>query len=216
MPKFRDLTGMKFGKWTVKYRAESEKDKRGYPITMWHCLCECGTERDVYANALLQGKSKSCGCDKSSVQDWCKTNFSTHGHSKTRLYKIWAGIKKRCLNPNSSNYKNYGARGISVCDEWLQFEPFEVWALSNGYDDSLSIDRIDVNGSYSPENCHWATRAEQANNKRNNKYYEFDGQNHTISEWSSICGIPYERMYKWLRRGLTFEEIFIKQQQLTA
>lgn len=216
LPKLKDLSNMRFGRWTVMYRGENKRDSRGYPITTWHCRCECGTERDIYANSLLNGKSKSCGCDKHVVQDWCRTNFSTHGHSKTRLYKIWAGLKKRCLNPSSINYKNYGARGITVCEEWLRYEPFEEWALKNGYDDSLSIDRIDVNGDYSPGNCRWATFDEQANNRRTSAYYEFNGQTHTVAEWSSIYNIPYKRLWEWLNRGLTFEEIFIKQQQLIS
>lgn len=213
MPKLQDLTGRRFGRWTVEHRGDSLKDKRGYPITTWHCRCTCGTEKDVYANALLHGKSKSCGCDKSSVQDWCRTNFTTHGHSRTRLYEIWASMKKRCLNPKSSNYKNYGARGISVCEEWLAYEAFEAWALNNGYDDSLSIDRINVNGGYSPDNCRWVTGVAQANNRRSSTHYEYDGQTHTVAEWSRIYSIPYGRLYKWLSKGLSFEEIFKRQQQ---
>lgn len=109
-------------------------------------------------------------------------------------------MKKRCLNPNANNYQDYGGRGIIVCDEWKQYESFKKWAIENGYSDDLSIDRIDVNGNYEPSNCRWATAKQQNNNRRSNKFYSFDGEQHTISEWADIVGVSYPCMYARLSK----------------
>lgn len=199
---FKDLTGTKIGRWSVIERAEDHITKSGTHFTMWKCKCDCGKEKVVYANALLNGKSKSCGCyGKERASIVCSNNFSNHKESKTRLYKIWSYMKKRCLNKESSNYFNYGGRGISICDEWTQYDSFRDWAISNGYRDDLSIDRIDVNGNYCPSNCRWATSKEQSNNRRSTKYYTFDGETHTISEWAELVGVSYKCMYKRLSKG---------------
>lgn len=201
---------MTFGRWTVIDRAPSSTDKRGYPITMWNCRCVCGVCKTVYANSLLSGRSASCGCDKEHIREICKENFETHGESKTRLYRIWAGIKKRCQNPQASNYSNYGGRGIEVCSEWFSFPAFRDWALANGYSDTLTIDRIDVNGNYIPENCRWVTRTAQANNRRNSVYYEYNNQRHSVAEWAEILDIPYSSLRKRLQRNKCIEQIIEK------
>lgn len=114
---------------------------------------------------------------------------SRHGEYK-RLYKTWADMKNRCMSPDYRNYHRYGGRGIKVCDEWMQYEPFKDWALKNGYNDSLTISRIDINGNYEPSNCKWATPKEQSNNQTNTVRFEYNGESHTIAEWAEIVGLP--------------------------
>lgn len=140
-----------------------------------------------------------------------------------RLYRIWAGIRRRCNNPNVPNYKDYGGRGIKVCNEWNSFENFEAWARSNGYADNLSIDRIDTNGDYCPENCRWATDKEQANNKRNNKFITFNGKTQTMKQWAEELGINYSalkcrlQVYGWdIEKALEKELNETRGKQYTA
>lgn len=188
MPKLCDISGKRFNRWTVLSRAE-ENDRFGKP--MWVCQCDCGNIRTISGASLKSGNSKSCGCLKNEA---ASARASTHGQANTRLYGIWQGIKKRCENKNCSNYKNYGGRGIKVCAEWNTFENFFQWAMNNGYSESLTIDRIDTDGNYDPNNCRWVDYITQANNKRNNRLITVFGETHTMSEWSKIKHIPYSRL----------------------
>lgn len=127
-------------------------------------LCECGSHTEQYYSNILNGRVKSCGCLR--YKNLSKRN-TKHGESGTRLYRIWRGIKTRCQNPNHGDYANYGARGIKVCNEWnCSFAAFKEWALANGYNDNLTIERMDVNGDYCPENCTWITKGQQVKNQR--------------------------------------------------
>ena len=124
-----------------------------------------------------------------------------HGLCHSRIYGIWNGIIQRCENPNRKAYSRYGGRGISVCKDWHDFQAFRDWALSNGYLDNLTIDRIDVNGNYEPTNCRWATPSEQSNNRRTNVIYEIDGVLHSLKEWSEIYGMPYKTVHARIHRN---------------
>ena len=128
---------------------------------------------------------------------------SKHGLYGTRLYHIWNGMNARCNNPNSKDYRLYGARGISVCDEWKDSSKFFAWALNNGYNDSLTLDRIDCDKNYEPNNCRWISNSLQQTNKRNNHFIEFNGETHCISEWARITGIPKVTILLRIKRGWT-------------
>lgn len=183
-----DITGYRFGRLTVLERVGTQCGH----IT-WLCECDCGKKVTVIGNNLKCKKTKSCGClkDEKSTERISKLTLS-HGKTNTRLYHIWHGMKARCFNSNDPDFKNYGKRGIGVCNEWKEdFPTFYDWAMSNGYADNLTIDRIDVNGNYEPSNCRWATINKQQNNRRNNKIYNFNGQKHTLNEWAEISGIKY-------------------------
>lgn len=192
--KLIDLTGKKFGRLTVLSRADVN-----YNRTKWNCLCECGTEKIILGCHLKTGKTISCGC--SSRDRIGKLNL-THGMSKSRIYNVWANIKTRCYNNRCKSYKNYGGRGITMCDEWnLDFDKFYNWAMKNGYDDKLSIDRIDVNGNYQPDNCRWATHKEQSNNTRRTIKVKYNNTLYSMKELSEMFNIKYWTMYRALEKN---------------
>lgn len=181
-----DLTNKVFGKLTVKSRAGSNKEGRA----MWLCECDClnKTEAIVLGRDLTRGSTNSCGCE----QGWVK-----HRQSRTRLYKIFDKMKARCYNIKHNSYKNYGGRGIEICDEWMEedgFIKFFEWANNNGYEEHLTIDRIDVDKNYEPSNCRWLTHKEQQNNRRDNRPVKINGVTKNISEWSEETGINYKTL----------------------
>lgn len=192
-----NIAGQKFGRLTViKYAYTIKK------IAFWLCKCECGNEKIVRGNDLRRGKIKSCGCFR-------KDNLTTHKLTHSKLYRIWANLKKRC---NDTSYKYYGGRGITVCPEWQNdFMNFYDWAINNGYDENAkrgecTIDRIDVNGNYEPLNCRWVDYKTQMNNTRFNHLLEFEGQIHTTSEWAKIKGINRGTIYSRLKLGWSIEK----------
>lgn len=197
MPDSKKIIGQQFGRWTVLYRVPDHIDKSGNHHVYYHCVCECGTEKDVGASGLYSGRSKSCGClHKENAKKTAIELFTTHGDSKNRLYRIWTDMKRRCLNPNRKNYPNYGGRGIGICDEWLDYLSFQQWALNNGYADSLSIDRIDNDGNYEPSNCRWVSHVVQANNRRSNVYVCFNDITRSIADWARFYDVDYDELQK--------------------
>lgn len=164
-----DFIGKRFFRWTVIGTAG--RDKRDEPQLM--CKCDCGTVKPINLYSLKGNKTKSCGCYR---VDFARENNSTHKCKKTRLYRIWTGMKDRCLNPNGKYWEKYGGRGISVFEEWKKFETFKDWALENGYSDELTLERINVNGNYCPENCSWENYETQENNRRNTVYCFYEGE----------------------------------------
>lgn len=198
-----DLTGRRFGRLTVIERADGRNNK--YRNALWNCVCDCGNHVVVASGKLLGEHTQSCGC--LHIEALSQAN-KTHGMSKTKLYGVWRSMRQRCSKPYCRQYKNYGGRGIQVCDEWnADFNAFYLWSMETGYKPGLTIDRIDVDGNYEPSNCRWATYKEQGNNKRSNIFLEFDGESHTLSEWSDITGIPYDSIRKKYKNGLPVEEV---------
>ena len=211
MGKLRDLTGQKFGHLLVLERAENRICK-SQKIVCWKCKCDCGNIAIVQASNLITGNSTNCGCirKKHSIEGARKKN-TKHNQSHNRIYFIWQSMKDRCYNSNNKNYKNYGGRNITVCNEWKNdFILFYNWAMNNGYKEDLTIDRIDVNGNYEPNNCRWATIKQQENNKRNNHILYYNNEKHNITEWASILGINRNIIYDRLRYGWTVEKALSK------
>ena len=201
MGKFEDLTGKKFGRWTVIKRVEN--NERGDSMWLCQCSCERHTLRVVNGGSLRQGKSTSCGCLKIENRLKCK---DVHKHTGERIYRIWLDMKQRCTNPKNTYYSNYGGRGIKPCYEWYNsFMKFYNWSISNGYQDNLTLDRIDGNKGYSPDNCRWISRKAQANNTRTNIILDFNGESHTMAEWSDILNISYMALCHRIERGWSIE-----------
>ena len=178
MPRFKNLAEKRFGKLT----AIEVAGKKGGTY-LWKCKCDCGNFTIVYGRDLQNGHTQSCGCLKK------ENHPKTHGDKHTRLYRIWKDMRQRCNNPNNSHYYLYGGRGIKIDERWETYPPFKEWALSNGYSDNLTIDRIDNDKNYSPDNCRWATQVEQMNNVSYNRYITLKGETHTLAEWGRITGI---------------------------
>jgi len=196
MTKLIDLTGQRFGRLVVLERAENAKDGS----ICWKCKCDCGKIIVTRANSLRMNRTKSCGCLQ---KEYFKTS---HKESKTKFYKLWHGIIERCENSTNGSYKNYGAKGITICEEWHNYENFKNWALNNGYKEGLSIDRIDNNKGYYPENCRWVTFIKQQNNKKDNHYITYNGKTQSISDWARELGTKYYTIHARIKRGWTEEE----------
>ena len=201
MSHLKDLTGMKFNMLTVISRAENAKSGKA----RWNCLCDCGKMTIVTGSNLINEAVKSCGCLSSAT---ATQRCTTHGKSKTRIYQVWFGMKRRCNDPKMQSYKYYGMRGIYVCDEWdNSFQTFYDWAISHGYSDNLTIDRIDNNGPYSPDNCRWVTRQEQDNNRRRCIMICYQGRTQNLMQWCKELDLDYKLIYnRMFQSGMSFEK----------
>lgn len=177
--RFSDLSNKRFGKLTA---LTPIKINNKYS---WNCICDCGNEKIIMGSNLSRGISKSCGCHKKNV---IKNLNKKHGMAKTRIFKIWVGIRKRCTNNKCKAYPLYGGRGIKICKQWDEFINFYN-DMKYGYSDELSLDRINPNGDYEPSNCRWATMKQQNRNRRNNNIIECNGEFKTLAEWSEISNI---------------------------
>ena len=192
-----DLTGKKFTRLTVLGRSPQP---HGYGNgRVWECRCDCGNT--VYANTycLLHGKVKSCGCYDN---DAMAKHDTTHGESKTRLYHIWKSMKRRCSSKKYDHYDRYGGRGIIVCKEWKQsYVSFRDWAKSNGYAENLTIDRINNDGNYEPQNCRWVTQKQQERNRRDTVYVPLDGKQVPLAEAAERLGVNLKLAWERNHRG---------------
>lgn len=190
-PRFKDLTDQQFHRLTVLEFAGQSKNRH----SLWKCLCECGSVIVVQSTDLTSSKSRSCGC--LAKEETVKRN-NTHRMSRTRIWNIWCGIKSRCNNRDYHAYQYYGARGILVCLRWDKFENF--YADMGEPPPGTSIDRIDNNGPYSPENCRWATRRQQGNNKRGNRLLTYNGETNTLKQWAVKLGMNYYTLHSRIQK----------------
>lgn len=210
----KDLTGQRFGRLTVIGLQPTETRK-----TFWVCECDCGNMKVVRSDILQSGNTRSCGCLKKEQDE---TNL-TKGYARktreergfvsggTRLYQVWQGMKKRCSSPSDVRYHRYGGRGIKVCDDWNNdYLAFHNWAITNGYSEELTIDRIDSDGDYEPSNCRWATKKEQANNRSTNIKITIGNSTRTLTEWCEIFNLDSKVIFARYHRNenIGIDELF--------
>lgn len=198
-----NLSGQRFGRLVVL----DEAPRKEYGARMWYCKCDCGKEKIVFQQCLMNGHSRSCGCIR---KEQIIERSTTHGLSHKRIYNIYHGMINRCFNNNEHSYPDYGGRGITVCDEWSGdsgFENFYEWAVNNGYSEKLTIDRIDVNGNYEPSNCKWSTYEEQSKNKRNNYLITWRGKTQILKDWCKELNLSYGTLTWRMRKGWSTEKM---------
>lgn len=188
------MIGKKFGRMLVIDYAEDFVSPCGRRTAGVLCQCDCGNTKRVRAKVLQSGNTKSCGCYRSEASS---SRLRTHGQTNSSLHKKWRSMLSRCRD---SKDKNYGAKGIRVCDDWLDFENFRKWAEENGYEEGLTIDRVDNSKGYCPENCRWADRKTQNNNTSRNHLITFNGETKTMAQWSEITGISYHAIKSRLNK----------------
>ncbi len=200
-----DLVGKSFGRLTVIEMIDPEKGEiKNFKKnrTYWKCKCECEKERIVQGNYLVKGYSKSCGCH---------TKERSYGQTKQIEYASWRSMINRCLDPKNEKYPDYGARGISVCDRWLEknngFKNFFV-DMGSRPNKNRTLDRIDNDGNYEPSNCRWATKRVQSRNKRNNVWYDHSGRKKVLKDWAKYFKVNSSSLYEMLQRGKTFNEVY--------
>ena len=207
MSKKVELTGKIFGRLTVI--RDAGRDKRGNVIWECQCSCENKTIKNVASRHLQDGGTLSCGC--LAVEKSKERNLK-HGMKYTRIYSIFRDMNSRCYNKNRGDYKNYGGRGIKICDEWFNkengFINFYNWSMKNGYDKSLTIDRINTNGNYEPNNCRWTNLEVQGNNRNNNVIVEFENERLTLTQWGRKLNINQYTLFSRYRNGKRDKELF--------
>lgn len=207
-----DITGKKFNRLTAIRLHHIEKYNHGTKH-FWLYKCDCGNEVVLNKNNVSNGHTQSCGCFQ---REQTAKASSSHNLSRVRLYHIWNGIKARCYNKNNPAYKYYGGRGICICEKWKDdFKAFYDWSMNNGYKEEtrksnnyniLTIDRIDTNGNYCPENCRFVTAKEQSRNVRTNTLITYNNESRCLSEWAEIFGIDSELLRERLKRNWSFEK----------
>lgn len=190
------MTGRVFGELTVVQEVKERKNKK----IQWTCRCKCGREVQVSGGNLISGNSTSCGYCGKYGKKW--SHPTTHHAKERRLYMVWVNMKHRTQDVRDRYYNIYGGRGITVCDEWLNdYDAFASWALDNGYQDDLTIDRIDGDIGYSPGNCRWVDIKTQINNRRNCRYVFINGEKMTATQAAERYGVPSQRVLSRLKRG---------------
>ena len=200
MSKVIDLVGQRFGRLTVIGRAENDK----YNHARWHCMCDCGNASVAWGSNLKKGRTLSCGCLK--VEKMGSGINKKHGMKNHPLYSIYTGMRGRCYSVTNKAYANYGGRGISVCDEWLENPViFFEWAMTNGWEPGLTIERTDNDGGYSPDNCKWATITEQNRNKRNVKKVTFNGEERLLCDLIRESGLNEAAIRKRVESGWSID-----------
>lgn len=199
------MIGNRYGRLFVIDKAEPHISKSGRAYTAWLCRCDCGNTVVVIGDNLKRNKTHSCGCYQ---KEFLSCRMKTHGESEYRLYGIWEQMRNRCYRKSVLHYSDYGGRGIIVCDEWKNsYESFRDWALVNGYQDNLSIDRINNDGNYEPDNCRWVSAAQQANNRRSNRLITYNGETHNVSEWAKILNKNPKSLYSRIYAGWDLEKV---------
>lgn len=203
---FNNLTGEKFGRLTVLGLSERKSGRKSF----WVCECTCGKTLEVRSDMLKRGNTKSCGCLKKE-QDIKNLHITdNHGLSQTHLYRKWRSMLNRCYKSNQENYNRYGGRGIIVCKDWHDLYNFIEWAQSTGYKNGLSIERIDNDGNYCPENCKWVEPHEQHFNKRTSVFHEYQGERLTTMQWQRKLGIPIKIVETYRKKNINFVDIIKK------
>lgn len=198
--RYKDLTGQKFGRLTVIGLKESHTRKK-----YWICQCECGNIKTVRSDSLQSGAIRSCGCLKKEQDKKNLTKHYSHMQSGTRIYNIWQGMKSRCYNIHDPRYHRYGGRGIIICEQWLNdFNSFYDWSMHNGYSDILTIDRIDNEKGYDPDNCRWVDLKTQSRNRDSNIKITIGNATKTLMEWCEIFELDYKAIHaRYTRNGYT-------------
>ena len=203
MSKINDLTGMKFGR-LIALEAIGTDPKVGNKI--WLCQCDCGGVVKAVSSSLMRGNTRSCGCLRKEAS---KSRLMTHGRSRCREYIIYLNMKDRCYNEKNTFYPHYGGRGITVSPRWLGDDGFENFLADMGEPpEGMSLDRIDNDGHYTPENCRWATDSQQNKNTRRNRYFEFNGRKQTLTDWANELGFNKVTLWSRIKRGWAVESAF--------
>lgn len=200
MSKRIDLTNKKYNRLLVVSFNSSHKCG-----SYWNCVCDCGNSTKVLSSNLRSGLVKSCGCLSSETTS---NRNKTHGLSNSNIYNVYKTMISRCCNINNKSYKYYGGRGISVCDRWLIGFEYFFQDMGGTYKQGLSIDRINVNGNYSPENCKWVTFEQQSRNRTDNVFIEYNGLVKTMKDWSVFYGLSHKTVWARINRGWSIEKTF--------
>lgn len=198
----KDLTGKRFGKLVVLRLGEKRSGRKTY----WLCQCDCGNLKEVRSDGLKV--IRSCGCLKKEQDKINLTANHSHKDSHTVLHNTWIRMKQRCENPENSRYERYGGRGITVSDEWQNYPTFRKWSLDNGFSPELTIERIDNDKSYEPDNCKWIPFSEQANNRKNTIWIEYKGRTQNLMQWCNELNLSYKTINQRFKRGKRAPELF--------